>query len=247
MLEDSLNFVICGVQKGGTTALDAYLREHPEIGMADQKELHFFDNSANFEKNVDYSVLHQSFSPGPGEKIFGECTPSYIYLSEVHQRLHEYNQELKLILLLRNPVERAYSHWQMEYRRNYETLSFSEAIRAEADRLANADDQQKRVFSYIDRGRYLPQLERLWRLFPKNNVLILKSEDLKMHPGKCLDKVCHFLGVTPFASIEQKNVHSQTYDAPLLTQDRKFLQALFLNEITALEQSLDWDLTAWKV
>ena len=110
-----VNFLICGTQKGGTSALDAYLREHPEICMADKKEVHFFDNKKFFNKNKpDYSKYHSFFNPQSSHKLLGETTPIYMYWHDSPRRIWQYSPNMKIIVILRNPIDRAYSHWNME-------------------------------------------------------------------------------------------------------------------------------------
>ena len=127
-----VDFAICGTQKGGTSALDAYLREHPEICMADVKEVHFFDTEKHFAREaINYSKYHSFFTPQKSHKILGEATPVYMYWPNAPQRLREYNPRMKLIILLRNPIERAYSHWNMQRTRGIDKLPFWDAIREE--------------------------------------------------------------------------------------------------------------------
>ncbi len=133
--ETKVGFLICGTQKGGTTALDAYLREHPEVCMANAKEVHFFNDGPRFSGgDPDYSPYHAYFSPEPAHKVIGEATPIYMYWETAPRRIWEYNPNMKLIVLLRNPIARAFSHWNMETRRSSETLSFIDAIKNEDER-----------------------------------------------------------------------------------------------------------------
>lgn len=242
----TVDFVICGTQKGGTSALDAYLREHPEICMADRKEVHFFDNEAHFSINkTDYSKYHAWFSPKKSHKLLGEASPIYMYWENTPRRLWEYNSNMKLIVLLRNPIERAYSHWNMERSRNADSLSFWEAIKNEKERCSKTLPLQHRVYSYIDRGFYLEQLKRLWTYFPKDKVLIMKSEDLKQKPDEALNRVCEFLQVRRFNNIVAKNVHSRPYVSGINENERNYLQSIFEPEIKKLETELKWDCSEW--
>lgn len=244
--ERMVDFVICGTQKGGTTALDAYLREHHEICMADKKEVHFFDNEKNFSNGKpNYSKYHTFFSPKQSHKILGEATPIYMYWDESPRRIWEYNPNMKLIVLLRNPIERAYSNWNMERSRNKETLSFWEAINNEKERCRKALPLQCRVYSYIDRGFYLEQLRSIWAYFPKDRVLILKNEDLKQKPNETLNHVCEFLGVTQFKSVVAKDVHSRPYVSSINKKEKDYLRAIFEPEIIELESELNWNCRDW--
>jgi hypothetical protein len=243
----TVDFVICGTQKGGTSALYAFLREHPEICMANRKEVHFFDNEEHFSNGKpDYSkYYHTWFSPKKFHKFLGEATPIYMYWKDSPRRIWEYNPNMKLIVLLRNPIERAYSNWNMERSRNADNLSFWEAIKNEKVRCREALPQQHRVHSYIDRGYYLEQLRRLWTYFPKDRVLIMKSEDLKQKPDDALNYVCEFLQVSQFKSIEAKNVHSRPYESSMSEKERNNLKSIFEPEIKELETELNWNCSEW--
>lgn len=242
----SVDFLICGTQKGGTSALDACCRSHRDILMPSQKELHFFDDDARFtEGEPDYTVYHALFpNPEPG-KVRGESTPVYMYWPGVPERIHRYNPAIRLITILRNPIERAYSHWQMETSRGNETLPFGVALRAETARLAGADANQRRVYSYIDRGRYTAQLEKLWSLFGRDKVLVLRNEALRSTPADVLAQVSEFLDIAPFPEMQPQTVNRQDYVSAMADSDRQFLQEVFAADIAALATALDWSLDNW--
>ena len=201
-----VDFLIAGVQKGGTTTLDYYLRQHPQICMANRKEVHFFDNEKYFadDKTPDYDFYHSFFKPENTHQLLGESTPIYSYWKDSPKRIYNYNKQMKIILLLRNPIDRAYSHWNKETINFHsypgqqdaaETLPFLQAIQTEKQRCLSAAPLQHRYYSYIDRGFYTAQLNRLMGLFPREQILVLKSEWLWNDAEKTLDKVCAFLGV----------------------------------------------------
>jgi len=241
-----VNFIICGTQKGGTSALDAYLREHPHICMAEGKEAHFFDNEELFRDEMpDHSVYHSWFTPKPTDKLIGEATPIYMYWHNAPRRIWEYNPNMKLIVVLRNPIDRAYSHWNMERSIGAESLSFWEAIQNEQERCREALPEQHRVYSYIDRGFYLEQLRRLWLFFSKERVLILRNECLKDQPHEVLRDVCDFLEVDYFENIEAKNVHSRCYESIMSDRERRYLRFIFDHEIRGIERVLGWDCSNW--
>lgn len=246
VLKRKVDFVICGTQKGGTTALDAYLRAHPEICMANTKEVHFFDSEAIFADGYpDYSLYHAAFSPQTSHTIVGESTPIYMYWHEAPKRIWRYNPAMKLIVLLRNPIERAYSHWNMEQARNAETLPFWDAIQNERQRCREALPYQHRIYSYVDRGYYLEQLRRLWFFFSEHNVLVLKTEHLREHPGEALTEVCRFLHLRPLENVVRKNVHSLPYASQMESRERDYLRDLFEPEIKGIERALGWDCSSW--
>lgn len=245
-MNNKINFLIIGTQKGGTTALDAHLRLHPQISMAQIKEVHFFDNEDYFKsEQVDYNLYHRFFQISQNNQIVGEATPIYMYWRSAVQRIWTYNPNIKLIVLLRNPISRAYSHWNMERDRGADSLLFFEAIQQETERCKEALPFQHRVFSYIDRGFYSEQLRHVWRFFPKQQTLILKSEDLNQFPQSTLDKIYQFLDISPLQNIQPQQIHNRAYLNPMTLQEKNYLKTIFYFEIKTLEQMLNWDCSTW--
>ena len=241
-----VNFIICGAQKSGTTALDSYLRQHTDICMAPRKEVHFFDREENFLDNtLDYSAYHSVFNLEPSHRLLGESTPIYMYWYDAPKRIWQYNSDIKLIVLLRNPIERAYSSWNMLLSEKRESLSFWEAIQTESERCREALPYQHRLYSYIDRGFYLEQLRRLWRFFPREQVLVLKSEELRENSTEIMQKVFDFLGVEALAKMNFENKHSTPYDSKMTKREKDYLIDIFEYEIKALERVLGWDCSDW--
>jgi hypothetical protein len=248
-----VGFVVAGTQKGGTTALASYLGDHPEICMPGTKthpklkELHHFDDDRRFTTaEVDHSVYHSSFEPRATHKVMGEATPIYMYWESAPRRMLQYNPAMKVIILLRNPVSRAYSHWTMEMTKGRETLSFEEALRQEPERLRTADSLWRRRQSYVDRGYYSLQLARIWQLFPREQTLLLRSEALRSDPVATLGRITDFLGIGAFPRIEQRTVLAIPYQQPMSGEARAFLQHTFAGEIDKLEKMLGWDLSGWR-
>lgn len=241
-----VNFLIAGAQKAGTTALHSYLSTHSEIHIPNNKELHFFDNEKNFAKSKPhYDVYHKAFSPNGRKKLLGEATPIYMYWDNAPKRIWQYNPNMKLIIILRNPIERAYSHWNMEYSRGNETLGFSEAIHNESARIREALPLQHRIYSYIDRGFYCQQIKKLWFYFGKENILILKHETLRQQPEKTLNAVTDFLEIAPLQNTKHQEVHTATYKQNISEADTVYLINLFKHEIASLEQLLSWNCKEW--
>jgi len=241
-----IDFFICGTQKGGTSALDNYLRLHPEICMADQKEIHFFDDESHFlTSNVNYDRLHCHFSPQKTNKLFGEATPIYMYWENVPKRLWEYNPNALLIILLRNPIERAFSHWQMEYNKGKEKHRFLHSIFLELFKRSYHKKEQHRIFSYIDRSFYLPQLNRIWEYFPKSQTLLIKSEQLKTNPNQTLARVFDFLNTEAINIEEPLLINTNNYTYNMHHFERILLKYIFKNEVKQLENQLSWDCSSW--
>lgn len=239
-----LDFLIVGSQKSGTTALDQYLREHSEVEMGVKKELHFFDNDSFFMNRVNYDDYHKNFLSNK-IKIKGESTPIYMYWNPSIPRIYEYNPNIKIIAILRNPITRAFSHWNMERDRDADSELFSIAIRKENDRCRASLPLQHRVYSYTDRGFYSEQIRRIWRFFPKKQTLFIKHDDLKNKPLKVLQNIAIFLDIPPFEQFEEKNIHSRPYINTLSDDDYKFLHDLYYEEIKTIERMLNWDCSEW--
>jgi hypothetical protein len=198
-----VKFVIAGMQKAGTTALHEYLCSHPQLCMSSPKEIHFFDNELSVDwTSPDYSFYESHFPGNRKGQICGEATPIYSFWPNSLQRMQAYNPDMKLIIMLRNRCERAYSHWAMEVSRGSEVLSFSEAIRDGRQRynLQDLTASANRVVSYVERGFYAPQLSRAQAYFGKKNLLVIENKSLSEHPDVTLQGVCEFLGVDSFPS-----------------------------------------------
>lgn len=243
-----VDFIIAGTQKGGTTGLCKHLIFHPEICMARKKEVHYFDNEEIFSRSIlDYSIYHSFFRPGPTHKILGEATPSYMYWRDAPRRIWQYNSKMKIIAILRNPIERAFSAWSMEIRRHWDTLPFWDAILNEETRCRESLPYQHQVYSYIDRGFYVEQIRNLWRFFPREQTLFLKSEDIWSNQRDALNTVCRFLGVSCMTHINTGVVFSGTYATAMSERERAYLRKIFKNEILSLENLLGWDCSSWLI
>lgn len=204
MPEPLLGFVVGGVQKGGTTAMAAALARHPSIAMPRGKELHVFD-AADFDDRWDSAQIDArvapEFEPG-GPRLHGDATPLSIYHPRVVRRIARYNPAMRWIVLLRDPVERAISHYRMERQRGVEQRGLLAAVLAEPGRLRGrgedfSDGAAWRWASYADRSRYARQLDTLYAHFPRSQVLLLRSGDLLADPPPVLARALAFLDVPP--------------------------------------------------
>jgi len=238
-----VDFVIGGTQKGGTSALDSFLRQHPDICMPEtRKELHFFDREKD---DTDYKKYHANFKPKPGQRAIGEASPIYMYWETAPYRIWKYNPKMKWILVLRNPVERAFSAWNMETKRGKEKLPFAKTIEKEPERCREALPSQHRVYSYIDRGFYAHQIRRLFNIFGKDNCLVLLNEELRNDHKKTLGRVFEFLGVDGSFVPPEASVFEQEYSIQIDNQLRSHLIDTFQFDIKDLERLLGQDLSKW--
>lgn len=201
------NYIIIGTMKGGTTSLYSYLCMRPDVHPATAKEIHYFDN--HYHQGTSWYKTHfpmkKEMLPG---QITGESSPYYLAHPCVPERIYRLLPEVKLIVLLRNPVERAYSHYQHNRRLNREPLTFDKALESEDERIAGEEKKMSDnpkycsynhpVFSYKRRGLYAEQLKRWLQYFPREQLLIIKSEDFFDNPKLITDQVCEFLGLKPY-------------------------------------------------
>jgi len=247
------DFVIIGAMKGGTTSMFQYLAQHPQVNPPFRKEIKFFD--IHFPKGLLWYRAHYPMQMKMKDgALTGEATPYYLFHPLAAQRLASTLPNAKIIVLLRNPVDRAYSHYSHIHRVGREPLSFEEAIEAEPGRLAGeaerimADPNYSTFthvhYSYLTRGRYAEQLPRWLERFPRDQMLILPSEDLSREPAASFARALDFLGLAAWAperfSIFKQGSYGQMNPetrARLVEYFRPYNQRLY----DLLGMKFDWD------
>jgi Sulfotransferase domain len=242
---ERLDFIVPGAQKSGTTALRYFLGKHSQIALPSRQELHFFDDEEIFSRPVDYGLLHKHFPRMGRSTIAGEVTPSYLYWKPAIERIHAYNSRVKLVILLRNPIERAFAHWNMQRFKGREPLDFLDALKEEPRRIAQPLSIESRRFAYVDRGFYSAQLERVFKFFPRDQVKIVKFEDFRDRKQETLNSIFDFLGVKRMRNVGDKDRNVVPYERGMTPGERKYLAEVFAAEIGKLEQMLGWDLSDW--
>ena len=196
---------LVGAQKAGTSSLFNYLVQHPLVCRPIEKEIHYFDTSYGRGEawyNAHFPSLSETAAT-PGA-ITLDASPYYLFHPDVAGRLKAYAPDARIIILLREPVGRAWSHYWHEWNKGYEPLGPVEALDAEPQRVPHPhtrigpgreDRFNHQHFAYAARSEYAPQLERWWAHFPKDRVLILRSEDLFGAPEGVVDRATDFLGL----------------------------------------------------
>ena len=196
------DFLGLGVQKGGTTTLHHLLERHPSVFLPPLKEVHYF--SLHFAEGEAW--YRNQFASAVPEHRCGEITPYYLFHPEVPKRVHALLPKARLIVLLRDPVERALSQYFHSRRLGLEPLPLKDAMDAEAERLRGAPEQLQapegrhrshQEHSYLSRSCYQEQLPRWQFLFPAEQLLVLRSEDLFEQPSGIWDRVLRFLELDP--------------------------------------------------
>ncbi|MEQ3695713.1 MAG: sulfotransferase domain-containing protein [Pseudomonadales bacterium] len=214
-----MDFFVVGAQKSGTTSLFEYLRRHPNIYIPDNKELEFFSSDALYSKGSEsYDV---KFNQASECQLRGDISPQYMYEPKAARRISEYNGDAKIICILRDPVERALSHFMMNKRRGHELRTLPELV--EDYRSAETYDE------YIANSMYGAQLEPYFQFFKHSNILVLWSSDLKTEPLATITSIERFLGIpeklTQF-DVSQNFHVGGTSRFPLIYRFYKGLRAL---------------------
>jgi hypothetical protein len=259
------DFIIIGAKRGGTTSLWRYLEQHPFLApsfpeRARFKGTHFFDTGydagmawyrSHFPSEARRRRIEQRLA---AQVVVGEASPYYLYHPCAAERAAAAVPDAKLILVLRNPVDRAYSHYKARVRDSTEPLTFEDALDAEASRLAGEADRIRAEpgyysfahehYSYIEQGLYLEPLQRWLRYYPRRRVLVERSEDLYADPQSVYDRVISFLGLPPFSLLRTEQFNSTPSDPMRATTRAALLQRVRPHN-AALEQflgrQLDWD------
>jgi len=189
------NLILGGVQKSGTTSAHKMLETHPDVFLPRRpQELHYFDDDANYAQGLDWYA--QYFWDWNGQKVVAQTSPLYLYLPEVPGRVHETLGDVRFLFLLRDPVERAYSHFWHEVRYGWEDRTFEQALDLEAERLSG-NLHARRTYSYVDRGRYAGQLARFRAHFPRESIMLVLLEEWSADRAAVCQRLGAFLDVDP--------------------------------------------------
>jgi hypothetical protein len=256
------DFVIIGAKRGGTTSLYNYLLEHPAVlpllpARQHIKGAHFLDS--NFQRGERWYRSHFPTAPyrrlreRGGPVAVGEASPYYLFHPLAPERARRLIPETKLILLLRDPVERAFSHYKERVRHGAEPLGFEEALEAEPERLAGEAERLVREpgyhsfahehHSYVAQGRYLDMLPAWLERFGRERMLVLPSEDLYADPQATVDRVTAFLGLPPWR-LRNRARHNYHPAADMQPETRRHLRELFAEHNRDLARllglRLDW-------
>jgi hypothetical protein len=207
-------FIIVGAPRSGTTSLAFQLSAHPDVYFSPQKEVRFFDS--NFERGVDWYRSH--FAGATAEHAIGEKTPTYMFFDDVPARMASVVPDARLVAVLRNPIDRAYSEYSLVRARGGESRSFREALLSDASPAPRPSPA-----AYFNRSFYLPRLEALCRHYPRESLQVILFEDLRTDPQKNFDSLCRFLGVEPIPipDVEDTNPANSIRSQLLLRQMRR--------------------------
>ena len=199
MASISPTFFIVGAPKAGTTSLYRYLEEHPDVFMSHIKETNFFSFEEIKAQGLYYHEEHIStleeynrlFAKVSNEKAIGEASVSYLFYDTVPKKIYEFNPEAKIIMVLRNPVDRGYSHYLMDKRMGL--------VKKPYEGIVNSDrnTQKDRLYyqQYVELGQYYEQVKRYLHIFAPEQVKIIFFEELRNNPSQLITDIYNFLNV----------------------------------------------------
>lgn len=219
MKANKVDFFVIGVARGGTTSLYHYLQQHPGIFLPKVKECNFFSSVESLDKEVYanpkpgkeyhmriirskevYDALFTEAQPG---QLKGEISPAYIWDPTSAKRIYEHNKNAKIIVSLRNPIERAYSHYLMHYHTGYErSPSFEEALEASRKEIWGGGNQ------YLEMGLYHDQLKAYYELFDPERIKVIISEEWTKKNGDALNDIYQFLGLDAVTNTDLEESHN---------------------------------------
>ena len=239
----SPDFLVIGITKGGTTSLYDYLVHHPKILGSRKKELHFFDNDHAFKKGLGYYKSLFPVKKNHDDLAF-EASPGYFWKKVCAQRIAKAYPKTKLILILRNPVKRAISHYFYFFYSRWPNKSFEDAIKVKG---ITSLHQKSNWYQIVEAGYYLEHLQRWFELFPREQMHIVILEDLIKNPELEVNKVFNFLGLSGFKldSYVPKNQGSYANNGSITPESIKMLEQLYEPHNKKLEEflgrTLPWD------
>lgn len=227
-------FILGGAQKSGTTSLHYYLNQHPDIFLHTGKlqEIHYFDDPDNYKKGIDWYVTF--FKDIDGHRLIGQNCPAYMYFDYVPERIYKVMPGVKFIFILRNPVDRAYSHYWHVWRKNRERKKFEVALKLENERIL-LGYRYKRNYSYLSRGKYMSLINNYLEYFSRSQILIIIYEEFVKNPNFVLEKCFNFLEVESNFHVETSIVYNKA-KIPRNRLIRKFLTNRYCRKIQFLQK-----------
>ncbi|MBI1275336.1 hypothetical protein GC177_05120 [bacterium] len=186
-----LDMLIVGAQKTGTTSLYDYLAQHPDVFLPKVKEIHYFARDEFYQQGPRY--LEAFYRDYKGEAVAGGAYVHLMYFSQSAQRIHDYNPNMHIVAVLRNPIDRAYSAYWYARRNGWENIdSFESALQQEIMRL-HGNYQEQAELTYLSHGHYAQQLRPYVELFGADHVHVVMSDELKKTPEKVVDRLLKVL------------------------------------------------------
>ena len=244
---------IVGAQKAGTTSLYAWLTQHSRIQKSKKKETFFFNDSNNFRKGMGWYKCHfPVLFPFTTSKRTCDASANYFESIEAPARMIKEFPNAKVIILLRNPVDRAFSHYQMAVSRGFELLSFEESLELEQERISFGEELNEEVghnyvfqkLAYRTKGIYVNFLMHWLNHFPSDQLMIVNSEELFINPDVKFGEIVNYVGLNNNNKILHEVYNSQEY-TEMNSATRRSLEAFYFVHNMQLEKmlnrSFNWD------
>lgn len=244
-------FLVIGTARAGTTTLHQYLLEHPEVYVPKNKrpEPHFFLKDDEYSKGFNYYC--KKYFDNSNQKAIGEISTSYLYQPWVSERMYRHLPNIKLVCILRNPIERAYSNYWHTVKSGLESISFNEAVKNEKERIKTTPESLKQIapYAYIDRGYYFKQINNYLNFFCKDQLLIILFKDFIEKSEESLKKIFKFIDVDetfiPKSLGKILNI-STNNNEPIVYETRQYLYNCFKEDINKLSDLLKVNLDDWR-
>lgn len=238
-----VDFIIAGTMKGGTSAAKVNFAKHPDISIV-EKEIHYFDNKDNFQKGVEWYKGHFNYA----KKMVGDKNHDIMYEYSCLELVQNLNPQVKLIIFLRNPIERAYSHWKMLRDIFHYKFSFEYSVMDEINNRMGENRDPKLAFYYhiVQRGFYYEQISKMLEYFPRDNIYITVSEKTRNNMKEEYQKIFTFLNLPSYDDNFEEVFISQSSDK--LEKDSpiyKMLQKLYSDDVKKLEKLLGYKTDWW--
>jgi len=236
-----LDFLVIGTQKGGTTSLINQFNQHPDI-FIHENELHFFDSKI---ENTNYTSYHNKFPNNIQNKFIGEKTPSYCYLQFAIDRIYKYNPDIKLVFILRDPIKRAYSEWNM-YKNNF---NFKKPFLESIKEIKNVELSEIKQNGYwaLQRGYYLEQIEYILSKFKKENLYIGISEKIKKNPLNEYNKIFNFFGLEVLKNLNvDLSIRKGRYKKEISEIEYRYIENIYYEKTKKLFDFLGYEVDEWK-
>ena len=242
-----LDYFIVGTQKGGTTALFKKMTSNEQFYRQTKKEIHFFDRENIDWENPSYTLLNKHFQDAPTEKYWGDATPIYMYWPNAIARLHNYNEDAKIIVILRHPSYRALSHWKMETAREEETLDFLTATSENRKNRESSPEKYLRRYSYVERGFYFQQIICLLKYFDRKNIFFCTTDELFISEVGLLNRIYRFIGAKATYTETQKKIIKPQNNDNIETSEQwlTHLHAIYMDDIEKTATLTGLDLGIW--
>ena len=241
-----IQFLVIGAQHAGGDIVEFLLRQHPNISLPVYVNHPIFSENGNLFQTQNFNSYHQSLAISTKNKVIGDMSMNSLYCQPAARRIYLYNPKIKIIVILRNPIERAFAHWQFNYTNKLETLSFEQALLNEKNRAIAALPYQDFMYSYLDAGFYSEQIRRYQRFYKDHHLLFITHENLVAQPQATFDTMCDFLTIKRFNIQAEYSTDSQ-HTLSISSETYQQLINLYQYDIREVERLTHSNVSDWLI